>query len=35
VRGKRGRQLDLDRRAGVRSAWVESKLSDLGRTTGI
>jgi hypothetical protein len=34
-RGKRERQLDLDRRVGIRSARVKSKPSDLRRTPEI
>jgi hypothetical protein len=35
VRGREERQLDLDRRAMIRSARVESKPLDLGWTTEI
>jgi hypothetical protein len=35
VRGREERRLDLDRRATIRSAQVESKLPDLEWTTDI
>jgi hypothetical protein len=35
VRRKREMELDLDRRAGIRSARVKSKPPDLGRTVEI